>query len=791
MRQQDFRTKIGSTVFGVRATALIVKDNRLFVIEDEDGCYTIGGAIQVNETTEDAVVREVKEELGVTSTAGPLAFVVENHFEQAGIHYHNIEFHYLVDLLEDAPLVMQEDTKQLPCRWIALDDLHTVDLKPAFLKSALPEWDGQLRHIHLERIGEKMTYNFIEEYDIIVIGAGHAGVEASLAASRMGCKVLLATINIEMLAFMPCNPSIGGSAKGIVVREVDALGGEMAKNIDKTYIQMKMLNTGKGPAVRALRAQADKELYSKEMRKTVENQENLTLRQTMIDEILVENGKVVGVRTATHQEYGAKAVIVTTGTALRGEIIIGDLKYSSGPNHSLASINLADNLKQLGLEIGRFKTGTPPRVKASSINYDETEIQPGDEAPNHFSYTSRDEDYVKDQVPCWLTYTNGHSHEIIQNNLHRAPMFTGVVKGVGPRYCPSIEDKIVRFADKERHQLFLEPEGRNTEEVYVQGLSTSLPEDVQRDLVHSIKGLEKAEMMRTGYAIEYDMVLPHQLRATLETKKISGLFTAGQTNGTSGYEEAAGQGIIAGINAALKIQGKPELILKRSDGYIGVMIDDLVTKGTIEPYRLLTSRAEYRLILRHDNADMRLTEMGRAIGLVDDERWQRFETKKYQFENEMKRLDSIKLKPVKETNEKVAAMGFKPLTDAVTAKEFLRRPEVSYQDVVEFIGPAAEELDDKIIELIETEIKYEGYISKAMDQVEKMKRMEEKRIPANIDWDDIDSIATEARQKFKLINPETIGQASRISGVNPADISILMVYLEGKSRSISKNKANH
>ena len=633
-----------------------------------------------------------------------------------------------------------------------------------------------------------MTYNFIEEYDIIVIGAGHAGVEASLAASRMGCKVLLATINIEMLAFLPCNPSIGGSAKGIVVREVDALGGEMAKNIDKSYIQMKMLNTGKGPAVRALRAQADKELYSKEMRKTVENQENLTLRQTMIDEILVEDEKVIGVRTATHQEYGAKAVIVTTGTALRGEIIIGDLKYSSGPNHSLASINLAENLKNLGLEIGRFKTGTPPRVKASSINYEETEIQPGDENPNHFSYNSRDEDYLKDQIPCWLTYTNSQSHEIINSNLHRAPMFTGVVKGVGPRYCPSIEDKIVRFADKERHQLFLEPEGRNTEEVYVQGLSTSLPEDVQRDLVHSIKGLENAEMMRTGYAIEYDMVLPHQLRATLETKKISGLFTAGQTNGTSGYEEAAGQGIVAGINAALKIQGKPELILKRSDGYIGVMIDDLVTKGTVEPYRLLTSRAEYRLILRHDNADMRLTEIGREVGLVDDERWARFETKKYQFENEMKRLDSIKLKPVKETNEKVAALGFKPLTDAVTAKEFLRRPEVSYQDVVNFIGPAAEELDDKIIELIETEIKYEGYISKALDQVEKMKRMEEKRIPANIDWDDIDSIATEARQKFKLINPETIGQASRISGVNPADISILMVYLEGKSRSISKNQ---
>lgn len=634
-----------------------------------------------------------------------------------------------------------------------------------------------------------MTHNFTESYDIVVIGAGHAGVEASLAASRMGCKVLLATLNIEMLAFMPCNPSIGGSAKGIVVREVDALGGEMAKNIDKSYIQMKMLNTGKGPAVRALRAQADKEVYSKEMRKTVENQENLTLRQTMINEILVEDGKVIGVKTATNQEFAAKAVIVTTGTALRGEIIIGDLKYSSGPNHSLAAIPLADNLRDLGFEIGRFKTGTPPRVKASSINYDVTEIQPGDEKANHFSYTSRDEDYVKDQVPCWLTYTNAESHEIIQNNLHRAPMFSGIVKGVGPRYCPSIEDKIVRFADKERHQLFLEPEGRDTEEVYVQGLSTSLPEDVQKDLVHSIKGLENAEMMRTGYAIEYDMIMPHQLRATLETKKISGLFTAGQTNGTSGYEEAAGQGIIAGINAALKVQGKPELILKRSDGYIGVMIDDLVTKGTVEPYRLLTSRAEYRLILRHDNADMRLTEIGREIGLVDDERWARFEIKKNQFDNEMKRLESIKLKPVKETNAKVEELGFKALTDAVTAKEFMRRPEVSYQDVIQFIGPAAEELDEKIIELLETEIKYEGYISKALDQVEKMKRMEEKRIPANIDWDDIDSIATEARQKFKKINPETIGQASRISGVNPADISILMVYLEGKSRSISKNQA--
>lgn len=627
-----------------------------------------------------------------------------------------------------------------------------------------------------------MTHNFAENYDIIVVGAGHAGVEASLAASRMGCKTLLATINLEMLAFMPCNPSIGGSAKGIVVREIDALGGEMGKNIDKTYIQMKMLNTGKGPAVRALRAQADKALYAQTMKQTVEKQENLTLRQAMIDEILVEDGKVVGVRTATNQKFSAKSVVITTGTALRGEIILGDLKYSSGPNNSLASVTLADNLRDLGLEIGRFKTGTPPRVKAYSINYEKTEIQPGDEQPNHFSFMSRDEDYITDQVPCWLTYTNTLSHDIINQNLHRAPMFSGIVKGVGPRYCPSIEDKIVRFADKERHQLFLEPEGRYTEEVYVQGLSTSLPEDVQVDLLRSIKGLENAEMMRTGYAIEYDIVLPHQLRATLETKVIAGLFTAGQTNGTSGYEEAAGQGLVAGINAALKVQGKPELILKRSDAYIGVMIDDLVTKGTLEPYRLLTSRAEYRLILRHDNADMRLTEIGYEIGLVDEERYAIFKKRQMQFENELERLDSIKLKPVSETNKRIQELGFKPLTDALTAKEFMRRPQITYAVATDFVGCADEPLDSKVIELLETEIKYEGYIKKALDQVAKMKRMEEKRIPPHIDWDDIDSIATEARQKFKKINPETLGQASRISGVNPADISILMVYLEGRQK---------
>ncbi|MDT2596352.1 tRNA uridine-5-carboxymethylaminomethyl(34) synthesis enzyme MnmG [Enterococcus dongliensis] len=633
-----------------------------------------------------------------------------------------------------------------------------------------------------------MEYN-AGKYDVIVVGAGHAGSEAALAAARMGQKTLLITINLDMVAFMPCNPSIGGPAKGVVVREIDALGGEMGRNIDKTYIQMRMLNTGKGPAVRALRAQADKHAYAEEMKHTIEKTENLTLKQGVVDRLVVEEGICKGVVTSTGARYSAEAVIITAGTALRGEIIIGELKYSSGPNNSQPAIKLADHLQELGLEIHRFKTGTPPRVKSGSIDYSKTEIQPGDEKPNHFSYQTLDSRYLQEQIPCWLTYTNLKSHEIIQNNLHRAPMFTGIVDGVGARYCPSIEDKIVRFADKERHQLFLEPEGRHTEEVYVQGLSTSLPEDVQNEVLHSIEGLENAEMMRTGYAIEYDMVAPHQLRPTLETKVIENLYTAGQTNGTSGYEEAAGQGLMAGINAALKIQGKEPFVMKRSDGYIGVMIDDLVTKGTNEPYRLLTSRAEYRLILRHDNADLRLTEIGHAIGLVEEESYQAYLVKKAHIEAEMARLRSIRIKPNEEVQSFLRGKNSAELKDGVLVSDFLKRPEISYQELLLFI-PANDELTEKEIEQVEIQIKYEGYIKKAMEKVDKLKRMEAKRIPERINYEAINGLATEAKQKLQKIQPETIAQASRISGVNPADISILMVYIEqGKIAKVGTETA--
>ncbi|KAF0426106.1 tRNA uridine-5-carboxymethylaminomethyl(34) synthesis enzyme MnmG [Pediococcus acidilactici] len=621
------------------------------------------------------------------------------------------------------------------------------------------------------------------DYDVIVVGAGHAGSEAALAAARMGNKTLLMTINLDMVAFMPCNPSIGGPAKGIVVREIDALGGEMGRNIDKTYVQMRMLNTGKGPAVRALRAQADKHAYHAEMKKTIEAEPNLTLRQGIVDDLIVEDGVCKGVITNTGARYHAKSVVLTLGTAARGKIIIGELQYSSGPNNSQAALELTKNLtEKYHFELERFKTGTPPRVDGGTIHYDETEEQPGDEEPNHFSFQTPDSKYLelKNQLSCWLTYTNEKTHEIIRENLSRAPMFSGVIEGVGPRYCPSIEDKIVRFADKDRHQLFLEPEGRKTDEWYVQGLSTSMPEEVQQQILHSIKGLEDAEMMRPGYAIEYDVVAPYQLKNTLETKLIKNLYTAGQTNGTSGYEEAAGQGLIAGINAGRRALGQEPFTLKRSDAYIGVMIDDLVTKGTKEPkepYRLLTSRAEYRLILRHDNADLRLTEMGHELGLVSEEEYAAFLQKKADIQDELHRLEQIRIKP-SQVKEFLESKGSHGLKDGVLAAEFLRRPEVTYADLLKFIPAPEKQLDRRVVEQVEIEIKYAGYIKKAQERVDRLKKMEAKVIPDRIDYNAISGLATEGRQKLEKIRPTTIAQASRISGVTPADIAILSVYIQ-------------
>ncbi|MDE7040863.1 MAG: tRNA uridine-5-carboxymethylaminomethyl(34) synthesis enzyme MnmG [Limosilactobacillus sp.] len=621
-------------------------------------------------------------------------------------------------------------------------------------------------------------------YDVIVVGAGHAGSEAALAAARMGNKTLLVTINLEMVAFMPCNPSVGGPAKGIVVREIDALGGEMGHNIDKTYVQMRMLNTGKGPAVRALRAQADKHAYHRAMKQTIEEEPNLTLRQATVDQLIVEDGVCKGVITNTGARYHAKTVVLTVGTAARGKIIIGELQYESGPNNSKSAVKLSENLEELGFDLERFKTGTPPRVNGKTIDYSVTEEQPGDEEPHHFSFDTPDSSYIpiSEQLSCWLTYTNEGTHAIIRENLSRAPMFSGVIKGVGPRYCPSIEDKIVRFADKPRHQVFLEPEGRDTDEYYLDGISTSMPEEIQQKIVHSIKGLENAEMMRPGYAIEYDVVAPYQLHPTLETKIIKNLYTAGQTNGSSGYEEAAGQGLIAGINAGLRAQDKEPFVLKRSDAYIGVMIDDLVTKGTKEPYRLLTSRAEYRLILRHDNADFRLMEMGHKIGLVSDERLAKMENKKRQVTAEIKRLEEIKLKPSDDKiNEFIEAHGDNRLKDGIAAADLLKRPYFDYQMLAEFIPAPEQELDRHVIEQVEIQLKYAGYIKKEEVKVERMKRMEAKRIPDDIDYGDIDGLATEGRQKLEKIRPETLAQASRISGVNPADIAILSVYVrQGK-----------
>ncbi|ENE8479596.1 tRNA uridine-5-carboxymethylaminomethyl(34) synthesis enzyme MnmG [Listeria monocytogenes] len=624
-------------------------------------------------------------------------------------------------------------------------------------------------------------------FDVIVVGAGHAGVEAGLASGRMGAKTLMLTINLDMVAFMPCNPSVGGPAKGVVVREIDALGGEMGRNTDKTYIQMRMLNTGKGPAVRALRAQADKWDYQHEMKHTIEKEENITLRQGLVDRLVIEDGVCKGVITNSGAIYYAKTVVITTGTFSRGEIIVGELRYSSGPNNQQPSVKLSEHLEELGFELRRFKTGTPPRVKSSTIDYSKTEEQPGDDHPRAFSFDTVE--MLLDQLPCWLTYTNETTHEIIQANLHRSPMFTATKKGTGARYCPSIEDKIVRFSDKPRHQIFLEPEGKNTEEVYVQGLSTSLPEEVQREMLRTIPGLENVEMMRVGYAIEYDAVMPDQLWPSLETKLVEGLFTAGQINGTSGYEEAAGQGLMAGINAARKVFEKEPVILGRDQAYIGVLIDDLVTKGTEEPYRLLTSRAEYRLLLRHDNADLRLTEIGHEIGLISDERYERFLAKQSAIEAEKERLQKTRIKPTAEVQAMLKEIGSGELKDGILAADLLRRPEITYDKIAQIVSRETF-VTDEIAEQVEIQIKYEGYIQKSNLQVEKMKRMEDKKIPENIDYDAISGLATEALEKLKKIEPLSIAQASRISGVNPADISILLVYIEqGKiEKTTSENE---
>ncbi|MDF2647804.1 MAG: tRNA uridine 5-carboxymethylaminomethyl modification protein [Paenibacillus sp.] len=620
------------------------------------------------------------------------------------------------------------------------------------------------------------------QYEVIVIGAGHAGCEAALAAARMGCETLLLTINLDMVAFMPCNPSIGGPAKGHVVREIDALGGEMAKNIDKTYIQLRMLNTGKGPAVHALRAQADKFLYQHTMKETIEKQEHLTLRQGMVEELIVDNDVCTGVVTKTGAIYRGKSVVLTTGTYLRGKVIMGELMYESGPNNQQPSVKLSECLRALGLDLVRFKTGTPPRVHKDSIDFSKMDIQPGDEEPKFFSFDTVAS--LNEQLPCWLTYTSGQTHDIINENLHRAPMFSGAIEGTGPRYCPSIEDKIVRFSDKPKHQIFLEPEGRNTSEYYVQGLSTSMPEDVQLQILRSITGLEKVEMMRTGYAIEYDAIVPTQLWPSLETKKVAGLFTAGQINGTSGYEEAAGQGVMAGINAARKVQGRDPVVLGRSEGYIGVLIDDLVTKGTSEPYRLLTSRAEYRLLLRHDNADLRLTPIGHEIGLITEARYERFLNKKHLVEQEIERLKTTKVRPDPEVQKLLEEAGTAVLNNTVDLISLLRRPEITYAHV-ESLSPSPLPLTEDMKEQAEIQIKYEGYIEKQQTHVDRLKKMEKKRIPLDIDYRVIHSLANEAKQNLSEIRPINIGQASRISGVTPADISILLVYLEHYNKVIA------
>lgn len=623
-----------------------------------------------------------------------------------------------------------------------------------------------------------------DNYDVIVVGAGHAGVEAALAAARLGGKTLLATLSMDNIALMPCNPSVGGPAKGHLVREIDALGGEMGIAADKACIQMRLLNTGKGYAVQALRAQEDKPFYHTIMKQTVENQDRLDVKQLMIDKLLVSNGEVVGVEAETGEVFEAKCVILATGTYLRARIVYGQVNYESGPNGLRSANKLSQSLLENGLELMRFKTGTPARIDARSLDYSKMEIQSGDSKLRNFSFISSITE--RSQVPCWLTYTNEKTHKIIRDNLHLSGMFNGMIEGVGPRYCPSIESKIVRFANKERHQLFIEPEGLRTNEMYVQGMSSSLPADVQLKFMQTIPGLENCRMMRAGYAIDYDCLDPLQLKASLEHKGISGLFSAGQSNGTSGYEEAAAQGLIAGINAMRKINGQEPFILGRSDAYIGVLIDDLVTKGTNEPYRMMTSRAEYRLLLRQDNADLRLTEKGRSIGLVNDERYENFTAKRTLLERIIHQLSTSNVAPNAETEQKIKNIGTAPVRPGMTLLDLLRRGDVTYKKLAaEFALP---ELPEVVAEQAEIFAKYEGYINKQKQEVERALKLENKLIPQDIDYHAIKELSSEAAEKLAKIKPVSIGQASRISGVSPADINVLMIVLEVKRRREQDNE---